>query len=304
MRHAGGGRRDGRRTSTQAAARGARRAEGTPIGRDPGARAPASTSSTARPSAEPHTAGRRRAAALAQRAAAERARRLHRPPQAEAASSSSGATALEPRARIDWAHAEALAFASLLHQGVPIRLTGQDAERGTFSQRHLVLHDPKTGQALHADPAPAERARAVRAAQQPAVGGGLRSASSTATRAGARGARALGGAVRRLRERRAGDHRPVHRLRPRQVGPDHAPDAAAAARLRGLRARSTPAARLERFLQLAAEGNIRVANCTTPAQYFHLLRRQALIAKQRPLVVMTPKSLLRLPQATRTASRS
>ncbi len=56
-------------------------------------------------------------------------------------------------------------------------------------------------------------------------------------------------------------------------------------------------ARLERFLQLAAEGNIRVANCTTPAQYFHLLRRQARIPKQRPLVVMTPKSLLRLPQA-------
>jgi 2-oxoglutarate dehydrogenase E1 component len=57
-------------------------------------------------------------------------------------------------------------------------------------------------------------------------------------------------------------------------------------------------ARLERYLQLAAEGNIRVAAPTTPAQYFHLLRRQARIAKQRPLVVMTPKSLLRLPQAT------
>jgi multifunctional 2-oxoglutarate metabolism enzyme len=56
-------------------------------------------------------------------------------------------------------------------------------------------------------------------------------------------------------------------------------------------------ARLERFLQLAAEGNIRVSNPTTPAQYFHLLRRQARIAKQRPLVVMTPKSLLRLQQA-------
>jgi 2-oxoglutarate dehydrogenase E1 component len=57
-------------------------------------------------------------------------------------------------------------------------------------------------------------------------------------------------------------------------------------------------ARLERFLMLAAEGNIRVANLTTPAQYFHLLRRQALVAKQRPLVIATPKSLLRLPQAT------
>ena len=57
-------------------------------------------------------------------------------------------------------------------------------------------------------------------------------------------------------------------------------------------------ARMERFLQLAAEGNIRVANLTTPAQYFHLLRRQARVAKQRPLVITTPKSLLRLPQAT------
>jgi 2-oxoglutarate dehydrogenase E1 component len=57
-------------------------------------------------------------------------------------------------------------------------------------------------------------------------------------------------------------------------------------------------ARLERFLQLAAEGNIRVANPTTPAQYFHLIRRQARIAKQRPLIVMTPKSLLRMQQAT------
>jgi 2-oxoglutarate dehydrogenase E1 component len=56
-------------------------------------------------------------------------------------------------------------------------------------------------------------------------------------------------------------------------------------------------ARLERFLQLAAEGNIRVANLTTPGQYFHLLRRQARIAKQRPLIIMTPKQLLRLPQA-------
>ena len=63
-------------------------------------------------------------------------------------------------------------------------------------------------------------------------------------------------------------------------------------------------ARLERFLQLAAEGNIRVANPTTPAQYFHLLRRQARIAKQRPLVVMTPKSLLRLPQASSQHRRS
>ena len=85
--------------------------------------------------------------------------------------------------------------------------------------------------------------------------------------------------------------------RPGQVGPDLAADAAAPPRLRGLGSGTLPA-RLERFLQLAAEGNIRVANLTTPAQYFHLLRRQARITKQRPLVILTPKSLLRLPQAT------
>ena len=83
-----------------------------------------------------------------------------------------------------------------------------------------------------------------------------------------------------------------------QVGPDHAPDAAAAARLRGLGPRALLRRASSASCTLAAEGNIRVANLTTPAQYFHLLRRQARVAKQRPLVIMTPKSLLRLPQAT------
>ena len=62
--------------------------------------------------------------------------------------------------------------------------------------------------------------------------------------------------------------------------------------------------RIERFLQACAEGNMRVANTTTPAQYFHLLRRQALVSKARPLVMMTPKSLLRLPAATSSLRRS
>ena len=107
----------------------------------------------------------------------------------------------------------------------------------------------------------------------------------------------MGGAVRRLHQRRPGHRRPVPQspglskwglttrltlLLPHGYegqGPEHS------------------SARLERFLQLAAEGNIRVANPTTPAQYFHLLRRQARRTRQRPLIVMTPKSLLRLPQA-------
>ena len=82
------------------------------------------------------------------------------------------------------------------------------------------------------------------------------------------------------------------------MGPDDAPDAAAAARLRGLGPGALLRAGWSASCTLAAEGNIRVANLTTPAQYFHLLRRQARVAKQRPLVIMTPKSLLRLPQAT------
>ena len=130
--------------------------------------------------------------------------------------------ALGEEGGIDWAHAEALAWASLLQQGVPIRLTGQDAERGTFSQRHLKLHDAKTGEQYTPDPAPAERDRAVRAAQLAAVGDRLPRLRVRLLRPGARGARALGGAVRRLRQRGAGDHRPVPRLGPRQVGTDDA----------------------------------------------------------------------------------
>ena len=90
--------------------------------------------------------------------------------------------ALGAEGGIDWAHAEALAFASLLIEGVPVRLTGQDAERGTFSQRHLVLHDAKTGQTVSPDPAPARRAGADGAAQLPAVARSPAWASSTATR--------------------------------------------------------------------------------------------------------------------------
>ena len=205
--------------------------------------------------------------------------------------------ALGPEGGIDWAHAEALAFASLLTEGVPIRLTGQDTERGTFSQRHLVLHDAKTGRTLGADPEAARRAGAVRAAQQPALRAGdprLRvrlqrrrarrrwcsgrrssATSSTARRSSSTSSSSAGLSKWGLTTR-------LMLLLPHGYegqGPEHS------------------SARLERFLQLAAEGNIRVANCTTPAQYFHLLRRQARRTRQRPLVVMTPKSLLRLPQA-------
>ena len=120
-------------------------------------------------------------------------------------------TALGPEGGIDWAHAEALALASLLTEGVPIRLTGQDTERGTFSQRHLVLHDAKTGQRW----TPIQRLPGALAPME------LHNSplSELATlglrirlqRGGTRGAGALGGAVRRLHQRRPGHRGPVPR---------------------------------------------------------------------------------------------
>ena len=225
--------------------------------------------------------------------------RASRSTRSSSSSSSAGARRVGADGGIDWAQAEALAFASLLTEGTPIRLTGQDAERGTFSQRHLVLHDAKTGPA-----------RLARSSRLPGALAPMELHNSPLSRdrlprlrvrlldGGARDARAVGGAVRRLRQlaRRSsstssssprlakwGQTTRLTLLLPHGYegsGPEHS------------------SARLERFLQLAAEGNIRVANLTTPAQYFHLLRRQARVAKQRPLVIMTPKSLLRLPQAT------
>ena len=159
-------------------------------------------------------------------------------PEADQAARAPARDASGPDGGIDWAHAEALAFASLLTEGTPVRLTGQDAERGTFSQRHLVLHDAKTGQRVSPIQTPAGRAGADGAAQLAAVGDRLPRLRVRLLDGGARDARAVGGPVRRLRQLGAGDHRPVHRLGAVQVGPDDAPDAAAAARLRGLGARA------------------------------------------------------------------
>jgi 2-oxoglutarate dehydrogenase E1 component len=205
--------------------------------------------------------------------------------------------ALGPAGGIVWAHAEALAFASLLTEGIPIRLTGQDAERGTFSQRHLVLHDPKTGQehcAMQHLPgalAPMELHNSPLSELAP-LGfeyGYSQEGPETLVLWEAQFGDFANGAQVVIDQfivsglAKWGQTSRLTLLLPHGYegsGPEHS------------------SARLERFLQLAAEGNIRVANCTTPAQYFHLLRRQARIAKQRPLAIMTPKSLLRLPQAT------
>ena len=199
--------------------------------------------------------------------------------------------------RIDWAHAEMLAFASLLEDGVPIRLTGQDSERGTFSQRHLVLHDEEVGEdyvpmqnipqanasfAVHNSPLSeiavmgfeygytmnADDALVLWEAQygdfanvgQPMIDQFIVSGQAKWGQ--------TSGLVMLLPHGYEGQ------------GPEHS------------------SARLERFLQLAAMENVRIANLTTAAQYFHLLRAQARLKEnKRPLIIMAPKSLLRHPMA-------
>jgi 2-oxoglutarate dehydrogenase E1 component len=198
---------------------------------------------------------------------------------------------------LDWGAAEALAFASLVTDGVRVRLTGQDAARGTFSHRHAVLHDVENGNPYiplcHLEPgqAPIEVYNSPLSeagvlgfeygysldwpdalclweaqfgdfanAAQVIIDQFLVSAEDKWKR--------LSGLVLLLPHGFEGQ------------GPEHS------------------SARLERFLALAAEENIQIAQPTTPAQIFHLLRRQALRPWRKPLIVFTPKSLLRLPQAT------
>jgi 2-oxoglutarate decarboxylase len=207
--------------------------------------------------------------------------------------------ALESGGPIDWAHAESLAFASLLALGVPVRLTGQDSERGTFSQRHAVLHDAKTGerhnplQTMRDANAPFELHNSP-LSEQACMGfeyGYSVQAPDALVLWEAQFGDFVNGAQVIIDQfmvsglAKWGQTSRLTLLLPHGYegsGPEHS------------------SARIERFLQAAAEGNIRVANCTTPAQYFHLLRRQALVSKPRPLIVMTPKSLLRLPEASST----
>jgi 2-oxoglutarate dehydrogenase E1 component len=203
--------------------------------------------------------------------------------------------------KIDWAHAETLAFASILADGTPIRLTGQDSERGTFSQRHLVLHDADNGGSW----TPLQTLPQARASFA-VYNSPLSEAAALGFEYGytvhapealvlweaqfgdfANGAQViidqfLAAAYAKWQQEPA-----LTLLLPHGYegqGPEHS------------------SARLERFLQLYAEGNLLVANPTTAAQYFHLLRRQAksLASNRHPLVVMTPKSLLRNPLAAST----
>jgi 2-oxoglutarate dehydrogenase E1 component len=203
----------------------------------------------------------------------------------------------DPAARsIDWAAAEELAYASILEDGTPIRLTGEDVERGTFSHRHAVLHDAATGDTL----VPLQRLPQAKAAfeihnsplsENAAVGfefGYSVQSPRTLVLWEAQYGDFINGAQTVIDEfivsgrAKWGQEPSLVLLLPHGhegQGPDHA------------------SARPERFLQLAADINMRVANCTTAAQYFHLLRRQAMLLEDDPLplVVLTPKSLLRHP---------
>jgi 2-oxoglutarate dehydrogenase E1 component len=200
---------------------------------------------------------------------------------------------------IDWGQAEALAFASLLVDAIPIRLTGQDTERGTFSHRHVVLHDVDTGTTFtpmqHLDDAQASFEVYNSPLSEYAALGFEHGYSVAATEALVLWEAQFGDFVNGAQIivdqfvvaglAKWGETSRLTLLLPHGYegnGPEHS------------------SARLERFLQLAAQENIRVANVTTAAQYFHLLRRQALDATARPLVVMTPKGLLRLKQAAST----
>jgi 2-oxoglutarate dehydrogenase E1 component len=198
---------------------------------------------------------------------------------------------------IDWAMAEELAFASILADGTSIRLTGEDVERGTFSHRHAVFHDAETGRQFVPLQAMPQARAAFEVHNSPLTenavigfeyGYNIQEPARLVIWEAQYGDFINGAQV--VIDEFVVSARGKWGLRPSLVlllphahegqGPDHA------------------SARPERFLQLAADLNMRVANCTTAAQYFHLLRRQAacLIVDPLPLIVLTPKSLLRHPQ--------
>jgi 2-oxoglutarate dehydrogenase E1 component len=208
---------------------------------------------------------------------------------------------------ITWGHAESLAFASLLTEGVPVRLTGQDSARGTFSQRHLELHDVGEGDTWtpHTGRVYTPMANLLRASgsfelhnsplSEAAAVGFEYGYSTQAPEAlvlweaqygdFANGAQIMIDQFIVSGRAKWGETSRLTMLLPHGYegnGPEHS------------------SARIERFLQAAAEDNIRVANCSTAANYFHLLRKQALTDRQRPLIIFTPKSLLRAKGASST----
>ena len=203
---------------------------------------------------------------------------------------------VEKGSGIDWANAESLAFATLLVEGWGVRLSGQDVGRGTFSQRHAVLFDAKNGEAY----VPLNHLSSDQAGFQ-VFNSHLAEASVLGYEYGYSSAEPQ---VLTLWEAQFGDFvnnaqavidlfiasgqskwqrlSGLVLLLPHGwegLGPEHS------------------SSRFERFLQLCAEDNLQVCNLTTPAQYFHLLRRQIKAEFRKPLILMTPKSLLRHPLA-------
>ena len=193
---------------------------------------------------------------------------------------------------IDWSTAEGLAFCTLLKEGHPVRLSGQDTERGTFSQRHSVLFDQQTEERHtpfnHLGPDQARFEVLNSSLSEEAVLGfeyGYSAAEPNALTLWeaqfgdfANGAQVVFDQFISSGERKWLRMSGLVCLLPHGYegqGPEHS------------------SARLERFLQMCAEDNMQVANCTTPANYFHILRRQLKRDIRKPLILMTPKSLLR-----------
>ncbi len=197
--------------------------------------------------------------------------------------------------QIDWAFAEAIAYGSLVLEGIPIRLSGQDSGRGTFSQRHLRFYDYQTGARYvpleHMTPdQPRFKVFDSSLSEFGVLGfeyGFSVADPNTLTLWEAQfgdfsnGAQIIIDQFITTAEQKWQQTSGLVMLLPHGYegqGPEHS------------------SARIERFLTLCAEDNMRVANCTTPAQYFHILRRQAVLPL-KPLVIFTPKSLLRSPKA-------
>ena len=212
--------------------------------------------------------------------------------------------ALETGGPVDWAFAEALAFGTLAREGTPVRLSGQDSGRGTFSQRHLAFYDSESGARYiplqHVSPGQARCDVFDSSLSEYAVLGfefGYSVADPLTLTIWeaqfgdfANGAQIMIDQFIVVAEQKWGQPTGLGMLLPHGYegqGPEHS------------------SARIERYLTLCAENNLQVANCTTPAQYFHLLRRQMYGGPDRrgvrkPLVVFTPKSLLRHPRAVST----
>jgi 2-oxoglutarate dehydrogenase E1 component len=202
---------------------------------------------------------------------------------------------------VDWGTAECMAFGTLLLEGIPVRLSGQDSRRGTFSHRHAVLVDQHTGTELvplqHLDAGQAPFAVYDSLLSEYAVLGFEYGYSVSRPEAlvlweaqfgdFANGAQVVIDQFIAAAGEKWQQHSRLVLLLPHGAegqGPEHS------------------SARLERFLQLCAEGNLRVAVPTTAAQYFHLVRAQAHVGDAAPLIVMTPKSLLRAEAAKSHAS--